>query len=258
MGITIKYNDIKIKNMIRGERIMNYWLQALKLIIGLLFLTTVLRGLGRQNLSQLTPYDIVYIIVLGGVLDGTFYDDDIGLLPFIFSAIVWTISIYIIEISVKRYDFLRIFFRGKPEHILKNGKLNMHIIEKNNLEMEQIRMLLRKDGIFSLEEVKDIYLEIDGTLSLIKYKDYQGVTNSNLGIKLEEDYPNILLIDDGKIEIEALKYINKTTDWLKGEMDRLGIYDISNIIYCEWSQRKGFYYKTKDDVLVIKKNGHAN
>lgn len=134
----------------------------------------------------------------------------------------------------------------------------MYLIEKNNLEMEQVRMLLRKNGIFSLKEVKDIFLEIDGSFSIIKYKDYQGIINKNLSIKDKEDYPNVLLIDDGEIEYEALKYINKTKEWLVSEMLELGCSDISKIIYCQWSDKEGFFYKTSDDVLVVKRNGYTN
>ena len=257
----ISFNSVlsfDVITFIMGGNIMNYWLQALKLIIGLLFLTSILRVLGKQNLSQLTPYDVVYLIVFGGILDSTFYDDEIGIFPFIFSVIIWTICIYIIEMLVKRFDILRMFFRGKPECIFSHGEFNMYLVNKNKLEMEQIRMLLRKHSIFSLKGIKDIYLEIDGTLSVIKYKDYQQPVNSDLNIRLEEDCLNVLLIDNGKFEPEALKYINRSEQWLKAEMEKLGIYDISGIVYCEWSSKEGFYYKTLDGAIVTKESGHLN
>ena len=81
---------------------MNYGLQASKLIIGLLTLTILLRVLGKHSLSQLTPYDVVYLIVFGGILDSTFYDDEIGILAFIFSVSIWSLSIYSIEFLVRK------------------------------------------------------------------------------------------------------------------------------------------------------------
>lgn len=45
---------------------MDYGLQIAKLLIGLISLIFVLRLLGKQSLSQMNPYDLVYIIVLGG------------------------------------------------------------------------------------------------------------------------------------------------------------------------------------------------
>ena len=55
---------------------MNYYLQAFKLVVGLLTLTLALRALGKHSLSQMTPYDVVYLIVFGGILDSTFFDDE--------------------------------------------------------------------------------------------------------------------------------------------------------------------------------------
>lgn len=74
---------------------MSYGFQALKLIIGLLVLTLTLRLLGKHTIAQITPYDLVYIIVFGGILDSTFYDDKIAIMPFVFSTIIWSLSIYI-------------------------------------------------------------------------------------------------------------------------------------------------------------------
>ena len=237
---------------------MSYGLQFLKLIIGLLVLTFTLRLLGKSTIAQLTPYDLVYIIVFGGIIDSTFYDDNIGIIPFMFSALVWTLSIYIIESLVRKSRGLRVFFRGAPDRIIENGKLNMKLFKKNNLEMEQLRIILRQKGIFSLKEVKDIYLEPDGTFSVNQYMNYKPTTNRDFNIEKEEEAHNILLIDEGKIETRALSYIDKTAEWLLDEMLKLGIKDVSEISYCEWSEKAGFYYKSKEDLINKEINGFTN
>lgn len=124
--------------------------------------------------------------------------------------------------------------------------------------MEELRMLLRKQGIFTLEEVRDIYLETDGSISLIKYKDLQGPTKKDLNIKDLEDEPSVLLVDDGVIEYQALKYINKSKEWLLDELSKINIYDLSTILYCEWASDKGFFVKTDKDTLVIRDKGYPN
>lgn len=237
---------------------MDYGLQIAKLLIGLISLIFVLRLLGKQSLSQMNPYDLVYIIVLGGVLDSTFYDDKIGLFPYLFSILVWSLGIFAIEVLVRKNETVRLFFRGRPDQILANGKLNMKALRKNNMEMEELRMLLRKQGIFTLEEVRDIYLETDGSISLIKYKDLQGPTKKDLNIKDLEDEPSVLLVDDGVIEYQALKYINKSKEWLLDELSKINIYDLSSILYCEWASDKGFFVKTDKDTLVIRDKGYPN
>lgn len=228
---------------------MSYELQAFKLIVGLLVLTLTLRLLGKHTIAQLTPYDLVYIIVLGGVLDSSFYNDEVGIPAFLFSVAIWTISIYMIEFLVIKFHSFRILFRGTPDLIIENGKINKRLFKKNNLEMEELRMILRQNGIFSLKEVKDIYIEPDGSFSINKYVKNQSVTNEAFNIDEEEDVPTVLLIDQGNVEKFGLKYIGKSKEWLDSELKRLGINNLSDIVYCEWSQDKGFYYKTQSDVI---------
>ena len=43
------------------------WSVVSKLILGLIALLIVVRVLGRKSLAQMTPYDFVYTLVLGGL-----------------------------------------------------------------------------------------------------------------------------------------------------------------------------------------------
>ncbi|WP_312652283.1 YetF domain-containing protein [Proteiniclasticum sp.] len=232
---------------------MDYGLQAIKLVIGILTLTLTFRLLGKKNLAQLSPFDLVHVIVFGGILDSIFYDDEIGILPFIFTAMVWTLSIYIMDLLAKKYNLFRTVFRGTPDHIIENGKLNMRLFDRANIEMEELRSVLRQKDIFSLREVKDLFLEPDGRFSVIRYAKYRNVEDSS-----KEDYYNFLLIDEGEVQREVLKYIGKEEVWLKGEMKTFGVEDLTKVVYCEWSKEEGFYYKMIDDCINEVREGYIN
>ena len=47
----------------------------LKLVIGLCALLVVVRLLDKKELAQLTPYDFVYTLVLGGILEESLIDE---------------------------------------------------------------------------------------------------------------------------------------------------------------------------------------
>lgn len=48
---------------------------TLKIVIGLFALLVVIRLLGKKELSQLTPFDFVYILVLGSLVEEMIYDE---------------------------------------------------------------------------------------------------------------------------------------------------------------------------------------
>lgn len=48
---------------------------TMKLVFGLIGLLLVVRLLGKKSMSEITPFDLVYTLVLGGILEESTYDD---------------------------------------------------------------------------------------------------------------------------------------------------------------------------------------
>ncbi|MEK3934860.1 DUF421 domain-containing protein [Sporosarcina sp. FSL W7-1349] len=223
---------------------MEYLTNGAKLIIGLLAFIIVLRLLGKKHLAEMTPYDIIYLLMFGGILEETLYDPKITIPMFLFSLAVWAVAIYLVEKLVVRSNTLRIWIKGSPDKLIADGKINKNLLEKNQLEMEQLRTMLRQQGIFSLREVRDLYIEPGGDISINPYAAYQPVTLQDLNIEKAEEEPSVLLVDEGEIKPEVLEFIGKTEDWLRSELQKLGHRAMRDILYCEWSSTEGFFIRT--------------
>ena len=94
---------------------MEYGLNAAKLAVGILMLIFILRLLGKKELAQITPYDVVYLLVFGGILEESLYDKKITLLHFIFSISVWAVMIYLIERLAMKFNVFRKLLKGSPD-----------------------------------------------------------------------------------------------------------------------------------------------
>lgn len=133
---------------------MDYLLIAGKLVIGIVFLLTIIRILGRKELAEMTPFDIVYLLIFGGILEESIYDDKVSIWMLIFALILFGIIVFIIEKVAEKSDRARVLLMGTPDYIVKDGKLNTNRMDRNMMEMEQLRIMLRQQGIFSLREVR--------------------------------------------------------------------------------------------------------
>ncbi|PID24073.1 DUF421 domain-containing protein [Sporosarcina sp. P7] len=227
---------------------MDYVMMGGKLVIGLVALLVVIRLLGKKHLSQMTPYDVVYLLVFGGILEESLYDNKISIFLFLFSVVVWAVAIYAVEKIVTLSNPLRILIKGETDKLIHDGKINKKLMEKNQLEMEQLRTMLRIQGIFSLREVRDLFIEPGGDISINQYAKYKPVAAQDMNLENREEEPTVLLIDEGKIKKEVLDFIGKTEAWLYAEMERLGHVNLQHILYCEWSKTEGFFIKTYADV----------
>ncbi|HJB23381.1 MAG TPA: DUF421 domain-containing protein [Candidatus Jeotgalibaca pullicola] len=209
---------------------------ASKLIIGFFALMIVMRAIGKKALSEITPFDIIYSFVLGGIVEESIYDDQIHALHMLFAFLVWGVIIYIVESLLQRRDSLTRKMKGRSSVLIFNGELNMKEIKDNHIEMEQLRSMLRTQNCFSLKEVQYAVMEINGQVSVMK-KD--------------EQHPifSYLLIDEGVVEKKTLISIGKDIKWLYEEIAKLNHLSTEDIVYAEWSNEEGFYIKTYEDSI---------
>ncbi|MER2088452.1 MAG: DUF421 domain-containing protein [Sporosarcina sp.] len=215
----------------------------LKLVIGLAALMIVIRLLGKKELAQLTPYDFVYTLILGGILEESLFDEKIKITHFLFAIALWAVLIYLIERATKKWNPLRILLKGEPVKLISNGTLDMQKFNKHHLEMEQLRSALRRQGVFSLREVRDLFLEPGGDITINKYVKYQPVTNGELKEEVKDEEPTVLLIDEGEVKEEVLSFAGKDRKWLMDELAKKGYFDLDEIAYGEWSSTEGLFIK---------------
>lgn len=233
---------------------MDYLINGMKLIIGLIALMVVIRLLGKKHLAEMTPYDIIYLIMFGGLLEETLYDEKISIWMFLFSVTVWAVAIFTVEKLVLKFNRLRILLKGEPDQLISNGKIHRKAFKKNQLEMEQVRTMLRQQGIFSLREVRDMYIEPGGQVSINTFAKYKSVVADDFGIEKKEEEPSVLLIDNGEVKSEVLNAIGKSSEWLQEGISANGYDHVAEILYCEWSETDGFFIKGFTDTIEL--NGH--
>lgn len=201
---------------------------AFKLVAGLAGLLLIMRLLGKKTLSEITPFDLIYTLVLGGIIEESIYDDMVHVGHILFALVVWGTLIYIVEVFVQKNDKINRTVKGKPSVLVLDGKLDLEELEKNHMEMEQLRTLLRTANCFSLQEAKHAILETGGEISVMKNNEIVSALS-------------ILLIDEGHVEKATLQSIGKDEAWLLDELTKVGKETPKDIIYAEWSEENGLY-----------------
>ncbi|WP_079507814.1 DUF421 domain-containing protein [Mesobacillus jeotgali] len=227
---------------------MIYFMLALKLVIGLAALIIVTRLLGKKEMSQVTPFDFVYAVVLGGLVEENLFEKSSSTIwEMLFGIAVWGILIFIVEKTTQKSDKLRPILKGKAELLVKNGKIQIENLTKAELEMEQLKSLLRLKGVFSMNDVKDVFLETSGSISVLLKPKAQTPTYDGLGVQAPgTDIPEIV-VDEGKPEMNGLKNIGKDENWLSQKLSEEGVQELNDIYYAEWSESDGFYIQHNID-----------
>lgn len=202
---------------------------ALKLVIGMIGLLTVVRLLGKKSLSEATPFDLIYTLVLGGLLEESIYDDKVNPLHLLLAIALWGVTVYFIETIVQKNIKTNKVVKGEPSILIFDGELNLEEIKKNHISMDQLRALLRQQNCYSVQNAQFVIMEVGGQITVVKNG--------------QEDGLSFQLIESGRIEEPVLQTIGKDRQWLLNELKKEGK-TLQEIVYAEWSFSGGLFIKT--------------
>lgn len=214
---------------------------TLKIVVGLICLLIVIRLLGKKELSQVTPFDFVYLLLLGSFLEEGIYEEKVSVLHIVYAIFLWGFIIYLIEKVAVKSEWFRKLMKGESTDLISKGKVNIKALEKNKIEMEQLRALLRSQGYFSISEVEHVTLEANGSLSVLPKVKEEAITPDMMNLNPPENEITYLFVDEGEIEEKELQKAQKSKEWLLAQLKKEGIENPSVLYYGEWAERKGFY-----------------
>lgn len=214
---------------------MLVWSIVSTLIVGLISLMVVVRLLGKKSLSEMTPFDFVYTLVLGGILEESLYDDQVSIGHLLLAFALWAFLIFIMEKLTYKFDWLNKLAKGEPSVLVYYGQLVLEEIENNNVEMEQLRGLMRMQGCYSLENAVHVILETGGQVSVVMEDS-------------EDKVVPVLVVDEGFLNTEVLENHDLDENWVKEELAKIGHPRLEDILYAEWSRDRGFYVVPYADV----------
>lgn len=195
-----------------------YFSIFVKLMIGLCAMMAFIRLYGKKLMSQVTPFDFINIVVSGGIIGGVIYNPNYGVVDMLYTLVAWSVINKAAGYLLSRYRPLRLLIQGEYTQLIVDGKLQPKGFKDASLELEQFRMLLRAQGIYTLSEVRYAQLETNGQLT-VKGFDEKGVA--------------MPLVSEGKLNGEELERLGKSERWAKERLALHGVNDIERIFYAE-------------------------
>lgn len=206
---------------------------TLKLIVGFITILIIIRLLGKRNLAQLTPGDIVYFMVFGGILEESLYDNSVQLWQSLLGLITWGVIIFLFEFMISKSRLARKWLRGDTSVLINKGKVNHQCLKSNRLEIEEIISIAREKGIFDLSDIKNMYIESDGGFSIETYMYQYPISEDSHII-----YP---IIENQTVNQTNLKKLNKNHQWLLRQLSKRNIKNLEDVFYADWAEDRGIF-----------------
>ncbi|HHX7188920.1 MULTISPECIES: DUF421 domain-containing protein [Bacillus cereus group] len=164
---------------------MNFILEAFILILSGILL---LRLAGRKSISQMTLAQTVVMISIGTIIVQPIVEKSV--LKAIVSALIFVISVVILEYLQLKSNAFEKFITGKSKTVIENGILNVIALKKMRLTVDQLEMRLRNQGISKIEDVKTATLEPNGQLGYELKGDAKPLTVGDLKKLIQPQFLN--------------------------------------------------------------------
>jgi uncharacterized membrane protein YcaP (DUF421 family) len=141
---------------------------VLRAAIAYVFIIFMLRIMGRRELSNLGPSDLVLLVVMGDLVQNgvTQSDQSIsGIFLAVSTFALLTVAMSVLSFRSRR---ARMLIEGTPLILVEDGRLITKNLRAERLRADDVAEEARGQGIESIEEIKWCLLETSGTMSFIK------------------------------------------------------------------------------------------
>ena len=189
-------------------------------IIIYILVLIVMRLMGKREIGQLQPFELVISIMIADLASIPMTDPGVpifnGLVPILG---LLAMHLLITVLNIKSVNIRKITC-GKPTILVYRGKIDEEALRKERFTVSELQERLRGKEIFNLGDVEFAILETNGEVSVIQKPNKRNAIPEDFNIMPEYEGLPYDLVVDGKIMYENLTKIGKNERWLKNQIDK--------------------------------------
>ncbi len=206
-----------------------------------------MRVMGKRQLGELEISEFIVAALIADLAATPLQDIGIpllnGLLPIM---IMFCLEIIIAGLNMKSIR-LRKFTYGKPEIIIRNGRINRCAMMRNRFTLDELMQELRSQGQSDAGRIAYGVLETNGRLSIILMPAEQPASASMLGIAPEDTGYAHIIVNDGRILNKNLALLGRDRRWLDNELRRRGIKSANDVYILTLSETGSIFCQSKEE-----------
>jgi uncharacterized membrane protein YcaP (DUF421 family) len=140
----------------------------LRAAVVFVLLFVVMRVMGRRELAQLEPFDLILIVVLGDLIQQGVTQSDYSLTGA--GLAVATLALLTVAVSYLSFRFrrLRPVLDGEPILLVHDGEPIAANLRRQRITLDELRAQARLQQIAALDDVRLAVLETGGRISFIQ------------------------------------------------------------------------------------------
>ena len=133
------------------------------------FVMFTLRILGKRELGEISPHELVMIMLIPEIASQSMVGEDFSLTNALIGISTLLCLVFLNSTLGYRFKKLRMIVEGEPIVLFYQGQFNERAMDRERVDADEIQSEARAAGLESLDKVKWAILEPDGKISCIPY-----------------------------------------------------------------------------------------
>jgi uncharacterized membrane protein YcaP (DUF421 family) len=135
---------------------------------------------GKREVGQMTPFDLTLLLLISNSVQNAMTGPDTSLLGGVVAAATLLILNYLVaDISGGSRRFRKLV-EGQPSLLIHDGQIVSGNMAKERVSQDELDRAMREHGIGHCRDVALAVLEVDGSISCLKYDDIKPDANNHL------------------------------------------------------------------------------
>ncbi len=190
----------------------------IKTLIVYIFVLIAIRLMGKRELGQLQPFELVVIIMIADVASVPMQNAGTPILQGIVPILALLTGEIVVSYLNIKFQFFHKILTGKPAILVKNGQVIETNLKGQRYGMEELLEQIRVAGYPDIRDIEYVILETSGQVSIIPKPEKNSVTLKDLNLLADKvGYPRVIIFE-GKLYENNLKYVGYNKDWLNKKL----------------------------------------
>ena len=135
---------------------------------------------GKREVGQMTPFDLTLLLLLSNSVQNAMTGPDTSLMGGAIAACTLLLLNYLVaDLSGANRRFRRLI-QGQPTLLIHDGKTIESHMAREHVSVDELQRALREHGIGTVEQTALAVLEVDGSISCLKYEEIKPDANTHL------------------------------------------------------------------------------
>ncbi|HEX5738411.1 MAG TPA: YetF domain-containing protein [Hydrogenophaga sp.] len=143
---------------------------VLRIAVVYVFVLIGLRVLGKREFGQLSPLELVSLLMIPEIVSQAAIGSDYSLTTALTAVATLLVLVFVTSLLAQRFELFETLVSGRPTVLVHNGQFIEGAMNHTRVTPPEVFSEMHKAGLETLAEVKWAILEPDGSIAVIAHE----------------------------------------------------------------------------------------